>query len=621
MRFIKLYKNQLFVLVIALASSFLLYGNSINGDFVHDDKLVILQNPLASGDFSDFIKAFSAPYYHNQPHAGLYRPLTIASYNLNRVFSPEPFGFHLLNIILNAVNGFLVFLVVSKLMLGHRVSLRLTTPDVHRRVAYTAMAFFMFLPIHSEAVSAVVGRAELLSFLFSALSLIFVLNKRYGMASFMLLAGLLSKETAAGFFLVFLYLWKFREQRTLKQIFYNSLYFVPSVAIYAIMRVSVLGKYFVGVDHLMAYNPLRFAPFFQSLGTSFKVFYLYLLKTVAPYQLSSDYSFNQIPIIQNPLLYYEVYVGVVILAVLVYMAVKKKENIYGLSAAIFLLTYLPVSNWFIKIGTIMGERLMYAPSLGLIILAALLINVLDKGSGPFLKIIKIRDLTPYFYLFLILLAWYGFVIIDRNRDWKNESALLKSGYAASPNSVVSITNMAFLDFNKKNYSGASQWAEKALKILPDHLPALFLAGHAYKNQDNLKLAESYWFKVVELNPRYTPVYLSLGILYYEQGQLDEAEVVLQKGFELEKTWGKVFPLALVKINLGKYDEAINLISNNFGTNPEKRELKFALGLAYLKQSDKTKAGFYLSQVKEPNVRIEDYFKKVINQKVFKIEEY
>src|SRR3989338_6770131 len=236
MKFIKLYKNDLFILAVALVLSFLLYGNGLKGDFVSDDKLIILQHPLVSGDFSDFFKVFSAPYYYNQPHAGLYRPLTIASYNLNKVFSSETFGFHLVNIVLNAINGFLIFLLVSKL-----TSQKIAPGFIGKRSAFLAMILFLLLPIHSEAVNAIVGRAELLAFLFSAISLILVLNKRYWLASLMLLAGLLSKETAAGFFLVFLYVWKFREDQTLKQIFYNSLYFIPSVAIYMVMRAYVLG--------------------------------------------------------------------------------------------------------------------------------------------------------------------------------------------------------------------------------------------------------------------------------------------------------------------------------------------------------------------------------------------
>lgn len=602
-------REKFIILAVFLGLSFLLYGNSLGGNFVSDDRLIILQNPFVSGNFTDFFRAFSAPYYHNQPHAGLYRPLITASFNLNKFFGSGTFSFHFFNVVLNALNAFLVFLLVSKLMPGKK------------KVSFLAAVFFIFLPIHSEAVSAIAGRAELLMFLFSAISFMLVLNKKYALASLALLAGLLSKETAAGFFLVFLYLWKFREQKTLKQVAVNSSYFIPSIGIYAAMRVLALGKYFIGFDHLMAYNPLKFAPFFQSLWTSLKVFYLYLLKSFVPYQLSHDYSFNQIPVIQNPLTHFEVFASAAILASLIYIMFRKKGDILGLSAAILLFTYLPVSNWIVKIGTIMGERLMYAPSLGLIVLIASLFHPNSKLKTPNSKSRFSILLATYCLFISVLLVWYGYVIIDRNRDWRTEKSLLISGYQASPNSVISINNMAFLAFNDGKYKETIEWAGKATKILPDHMPAIFLTGHAYKKLSNDEMAEKNWIRTAELSSNYPPVYLSLGILYYEQGRLEEAEKVLGKGFELERTWGKLFPLTLVKINRGKYDEAVNLIINNFGTNPSRKELKFALGLAYLKKGDKQKAEFYLSQVKEPSVKIEDYFKQVINQKVFKITEY
>ena len=310
---------------------------------------------------------------------------------------------------------------------------------------------------------------------------------------------------------------------------------------------------------------------------------------------------------------------------LVYLAVRKRDNIYGLSAAIFLLTYFLVSNWIIKIGTIMGERLMYAPSLGLVILGAMVVENLKlkaQHNNSKVKILNFNLLLFALYFSLcILLAWYGFVIIDRNRDWKNESTLIKSGYAASPNSVVSLTNMAFLAFDGNDYKEASRWSGKALEIFPDHVPALFLFGNANKKLGNLELAESSWNKMLELDSDYAIAYLSLGTLYYDTGQLDKAEAVFTKGFELRKLWSRAFPLAFVKINLGKYDEAINLVISNFGTNPEKRELKIVLGLGYLKKGDKAKAEFYLNQVKDTSMSIEDYFKKVLSQKVFKISEY
>ena len=50
MKFLNLHKNEFIALSLALGLSFVLYGNSIKGDFVSDDKLVIVQNPFVSGN-------------------------------------------------------------------------------------------------------------------------------------------------------------------------------------------------------------------------------------------------------------------------------------------------------------------------------------------------------------------------------------------------------------------------------------------------------------------------------------------------------------------------------------------------------------------------------------------
>ena len=90
----KLFLHRYFPLIASLLISFSLFSNNLNGNFIADDKLVILQNPLVNGSAVDIFKAFGEPYYYNQPHAGLYRPVTVASYALNRAISAKPFGFH-----------------------------------------------------------------------------------------------------------------------------------------------------------------------------------------------------------------------------------------------------------------------------------------------------------------------------------------------------------------------------------------------------------------------------------------------------------------------------------------------------------------------------------------------
>ena len=111
-------RENMFVLVVALVLSFLVFGNGIFGDFVFDDVSVV-QNRGDLKDPSNFFNLFISPYHH-LTKIGLYRPFTMASYAINHYINNLIFsvsassfklaaGFHVVNIIIHALNSFLIF--------------------------------------------------------------------------------------------------------------------------------------------------------------------------------------------------------------------------------------------------------------------------------------------------------------------------------------------------------------------------------------------------------------------------------------------------------------------------------------------------------------------------------
>ena len=91
------------------------------------------------------------PYWQDQEHAGIYRPLTIFSfsveYSIWKAWAP---GFRLTNLFLHALNGWLVFLIVQSLI-GSPVA------------AWASAAVYIVHPVQTEAVVSIVGRSELLA--------------------------------------------------------------------------------------------------------------------------------------------------------------------------------------------------------------------------------------------------------------------------------------------------------------------------------------------------------------------------------------------------------------------------------------------------------------------------
>ena len=583
-----MFRNKDFIIaaVLALVISFVLFGNGIGGDFVFDDTIVVVGNPFINENLDGFWKIFTNPYFAYQPRPGLYRPLTIASYSLNVfTFGFSPVSFHVVNILLHALASFLIFILFYRL--GGKI------------VAFAGSAFFLFLPIHVEAVTSIVGRAEILSLLFIVTAMLLVIQKKYVLASGAFFLGLLSKEMAIAFLPIFLFLEFYWHKKTAAEIFRGLLYFVPRTGLYCSLRYVALGKYFLQNDATPVYNPIKFTHTLSGFWTSFKVFYLYLEKTFFPISLSSDYSLNQIPLVQNPFVSVGTILGVVIFGLLISLFFKTNNFLLRFGIILFLVSYFVISNWGFKTGTIMAERLMYTPSLGLALLVGILFGYLTS---------KRTNRWLLYGLAVVPLCFYGFIIIDRNKDWLNSKNLYESAYAVAPNSVVNQTNRAYLEFMAGNYNETEKRLNEVLSIAPEHVPALNLAGQNYKKLGQHQKAEESWKKAIALRNDFLRAYLSLGILYYENGYFKSAEKVLTEAVDVYPRWSEVLYLALTKVSLDQPQEAINIIEIHFGSNPPQKQLKFALGWAYLNIGDRRKAYGYFEEVRDPKISTDDFVK-------------
>src|SRR5207302_7983948 len=119
------------------------------------------------------------------------RPLTFATFALSwRLGGARPFGFHLFNLILHMGASLLLCLLLEAL---------LGASPAGKAVAFVAALVFAVHPLHTEAVSSVVGRAELLAagFLFAAW--ILHLSDQQIPALICFILALLSKESAVIF--------------------------------------------------------------------------------------------------------------------------------------------------------------------------------------------------------------------------------------------------------------------------------------------------------------------------------------------------------------------------------------------------------------------------------------
>src|SRR6266849_5611378 len=132
----------LFVLVALLA-----FSNTLNSYFLSDDFAQI--GKVLSGDFS---------VTWGQAHGGFFRPLFILSYVFDtKIWGARAFGFHLTNVLVHALNSFLVFLLSQQLIRDLKLDLK-----TKKAISIGAAALFLLHPSHTEAVTWISGRADLL---------------------------------------------------------------------------------------------------------------------------------------------------------------------------------------------------------------------------------------------------------------------------------------------------------------------------------------------------------------------------------------------------------------------------------------------------------------------------
>ncbi|XP_065308824.2 protein O-mannosyl-transferase TMTC1-like [Dermacentor albipictus] len=145
----------------------LCYVNSLDGDFVHDDIVAVVGNPDVTGENRRHALSSSSLWMNDfwgramadrRSHKS-YRPLTVLSFRANYYANGRQVrGYHVVNVALHCACSVLVAIVARCVM---RIS------AIH---ACFAATLFAAHPVHTEAVSSIVGRAEVLCCFFFLLS-------------------------------------------------------------------------------------------------------------------------------------------------------------------------------------------------------------------------------------------------------------------------------------------------------------------------------------------------------------------------------------------------------------------------------------------------------------------
>ena len=465
----------------------LLYLQSTNFGFVYDDYLQITYNPQVS----DSTRSVSAILGEPTPPGNLYRPLTTISYALTeRLFGLAPLPFHIFNIVLY---GLICGLALPFIWLSTH----------SKRAAVVGAILFAVLPIHVEAVANIIGRAEMLSTLFALIAFFLVRKAALSTRSFAIsffslvggacyLCGILSKESSLPLALpIILGAWLSLDRSVpaplrIIRIFTPSSVLLVCAAAGLWMRYLALGSNFIiePDGKLWVENPLFNEPFIARILPSLALLGRYILNTLIPIGLSADYS-------STPSYFYswlassEGIIAISILIIASYLLLRSRDTRALLLTVWFVSAFSLTINLITPIGTLMGDRLAFAPSLAVCGIFGLTVDYLTT---------RIRSLTLVFTS--LYLAFLAYLTVLRLPVWKSNDSLFTQTVIDAPYSPKAWYNLGVERVLKDPSSKeGEEYFRKSLELYPQYLlPTKAMADIMLARKDYGRL--EYWYRAV-----------------------------------------------------------------------------------------------------------------------------
>jgi tetratricopeptide (TPR) repeat protein len=483
---------------LILLAVFCVYANSLQNDFVWDDKALIVDNSSIRS-WKSLRENFSTHLYHGTRNASnFYRPILEASFMVDyAVWKLRVSGWHFTNTLLHAINALLIFFIFGKIQRDYIASL-------------VAAMLFAVHPIFTSAVTYISGRGDPLALFFILISFLFFVKSRYVLGFLFFLLAILTKETAIVLPILFFAYIKVidRDRKPYVLLPYVGLY-----AVYGVLRATALN--FPYVPTLTGGSTL-----YLRLLTMSKIIFMYLRLLILPLGLHME---RNIPYVKS-ILEWQVLASVV---ALIGAGIFVGKKIYGREKYIFfgimwfLIALLPVSN--IKpLNMAMAEHWMYVPAIGLFSCAGLFFSkAIKKG--------RIWRYAGGAGLIAIVLS-YSFLTFSQNKLWKDEKTFYTNFLQYVPDSFVVLTNMGNIYADEGNLNQAIRKYKKALEICPHFTAAHNSLARAYVKLGKLDKAVWHGERAVQYFPTLAEPHYKLAILY----EHNESCVRYGAGFERDK---------------------------------------------------------------------------------------
>ena len=535
------------------------YGNTLNSEFIHDDKAEILQNPFVR-DFSHIREIFTSaawtfggegPY---QLSSNYYRPIQYLSYAvLYRFFGAEPWGYHLYKLLSHLAVCGLVFWIVSRWWLDYDVAL------------FSSLLFAVH-PANTEAVSWISGITDTTCALFFLLSLLVYLqdrshpsNLRVLLLSFLFLAGMLCKETMVTFLGVIL-VYDWLETGRLPRLKEQIRVVLPLLAVFAIylaLRINAIGAF---TNPRQVQFQFDFLTRLQILLNQLILLSKYVVLFFFPLRLNAHHLYDPVT---SPFSYGFGLALLVLMASLLGIRLMltlmkpERRGLFLVGSVWFPIVLLPVIVFFKQLGeNVFAERYIYLPSIGLCISVCL---VLRLYQGWRLKASSV--------VFGVLLAFLASMSIQRNKVWQTELTFYETTAKASPEEWGILNNLGAAYNRRGRPHDAIKAFEASIAIHPSP-HALKNLGYSYAAVGRIEDSEATYRRAIALDPMDAGAYAALADALSVRGRYSEAIGNYEKALALyPASTVALFGYAEACFADHRYDDAVRALHRVLALSP------------------------------------------------------
>ena len=302
------------------------------------------------------------------------------------------------------------------------------------------------------------------------------------------------------------------------------------------------------------------------------IFYLKLL--FVPHPLRYYYGYRIIPDVglDNPIVILSIVVYIALIVVAIWLFNRRNLISYGI--LFYLVGIFPFSNLFFPFTGIIGERMLFAPSIGFAIAIGYIIILIFKATG---EINKQKSIAIYVLIASLVLPSIS-ECTHRNAAWKDRETLFWYDMKYLEESAKANVIYANLLSRKVYDNPARMGSEKSMRDIKD--------------------AENMYRQALGIDSTYANAWYNLAYLRQIVYQdYDNSETMFKKALGYDSTLNNSYYfLGMAEVMKGKHTEAIeNLEKYLHGISYDEKFYDltyFFIGKSYYELGDNTKATEY-----------------------------